>query len=212
MWTGICGKREEEKKMRRVIFTLITCMFALTFFAPLASAQDHGQVGVFADYFRLGNTTTSFVGLGGRAAFNANRYIGFEAEMNYDFNQVFTENFTTPSGTTTVVRSAQTDLGILHGLFGPIVTIGHGPLRPFVTLKGGFINFRLNPEPASFTTFTSSVSGIRANNVDGVLYPGGGIEGFFGPIGLRLEVGDEIYFNNGAQSNSRISFGPSIRF
>src|SRR6185437_1831190 len=65
---------------------------------------------------------------------------------------------------------------------------------------------------AIFSGLTSSVAGLRDNNVRGVLYPGGGIEGFLGPVGLRLEADDEIYFLSGAHNNLVVSFGPSIRF
>jgi hypothetical protein len=166
-------------------------------------------VGAFVDYLRLGQTDTSFAGLGGRAGFNASRYVGFEAEMSYDFNQVFSEGFTPAGGgSVTVVRS---NLRTLNGLFGPTVSTG-GPVRLFVTVKGGFVNFRFDPRPATFATFTSSVGALRTNDVNGVLYPGGGVEGFLGPVGLRLEAGDEIYFNGGAHNNLRITFGPVIRF
>jgi len=56
------------------------------------------------------------------------------------------------------------------------------------------------------------VNNLRTNNVDAALYPGGGIEAFLGPFGLRAEVGDEIIFVNGAHHNWKISFGPQIRF
>jgi hypothetical protein len=48
--------------------------------------------------------------------------------------------------------------------------------------------------------------------VNAVLYPGGGLEGFLGPLGLRFDVGDEIYFNGGAHHALRVAFGPVIRF
>jgi len=196
--------------MKRAILSVATLIIAMACFAPRTSAQDHGQVGAFVDYFRLNNTSTNFVGLGGRAAFNANRYVGFEAEMAYDFNQAFSEQFT-PTGTGTVT-TVQSNLRILHGLFGPTFSTGHGPVRLFATVKGGFINFRFDPRPATFNTFSSSVTDLRTSNVDGVLYPGGGVEGFIGPIGLRLDVGDEIYFDGGAHNNLRVTFGPTIRF
>jgi hypothetical protein len=44
------------------------------------------------------------------------------------------------------------------------------------------------------------------------MYPGGGVEGFWGPIGLRLEAGDEIYFDNGTHNNLKVTFGPAFRF
>lgn len=195
--------------MKRVIVGLMFCFAVTACLAPRAAAQEHGQVGVFADYFHLQDTGTNFGGVGGRFAINANRYIGLEAEMNYDFEEVFSERFTPTSGTATILQS---NVRLLHGLFGPTFSTGHGPIRLFVTAKGGFINFRFNPQPAGFATFTSSVNNLRANDVDGVLYPGGGIEGHIGPVGLRLDVGDEIYFADGAHNNLRITFGPIIRF
>ncbi len=58
----------------------------------------------------------------------------------------------------------------------------------------------------------SALLRIFVTKTYGTLYPGGGIEGHIGPIGLRLDVGDEIYFNNGTHNNLRASFGPYIRF
>jgi hypothetical protein len=192
--------------MKRIFLMLIFAAGVI----PVASAQEHGQVGVFADYLRLGRTDSNFAGLGGRLAINANRYIALEGELSYDFNRVFTEGFTDPiSGTVTLQRS---NLRILHGMFGPTLQTGHGPIRAFLTVKGGFMNFRFDPRPATFDTFGSSVTDLRAKNVNAVLYPGGGLEGHLGPIGLRLDVGDEIYFNNGARHNLRVAFGPMIRF
>jgi hypothetical protein len=79
-----------------------------------------------------------------------------------------------------------------------------------VTLKGGFINFRLDSEPPTIATFLSSVNGLRANNVSGVLYPGGGLQGHLGALGLRLDIGDEMYFNHGTHHNLGVAFGPSF--
>ena len=81
-----------------------------------------------------------------------------------------------------------------------------------MTLKGGFLNTRIDPAPATLGTFASSVADLRAKDVMGAVYPAGGLEGHLGPIGLRLEAGDEIYFNNGAHNNLRVSFGPYLRF
>jgi hypothetical protein len=192
--------------MKRVALFL----FLIAGFVPLASAQDHIEVGAFADYFRLSQTHTNFGGLGARVGVGVFPHIKLEGEMSYDFDQAFTEGFTdTGTGQLFIQR---TGMRVLHGEFGPRVDLGHGRIRPFVTLKGGFMNFRINNEPATFSTFLSSVDNLRRNNVDGVLYPGGGLEGHLGPIGLRLDVGDEVYFNNGAHNNLRVAFGPFIRF
>jgi hypothetical protein len=177
-------------------------------FVPVARAQNHGEVGAFVDYFRLQETKSSFVGLGARAAINAAPHVQIEAEMAYDFSRAFTESFTSGTGTVTLQNS---NMKVLHGLFGPKLQTT-GPVRIFVTVKGGFTNFRLDPRPASFSAFTSSVDNLRTNNVSGVLYPGAGVEAFLGPVGLRLDVGDEIIFSNGARHNWKATFGPQIRF
>jgi hypothetical protein len=192
--------------MKRIAFLILVAGLG---FVPIAHAQDHAEVGAFVDYFKFAQTDSNFVGLGGRAAVNVARHVQIEAEMSYDFNKVFTEGFTDSSGGT--ITTTNSNIRVLHGLFGPKIQTS-GPVRLFVTLKGGFTNFRFDPVPASFSTFTSSVNNLRANNVDGTLYPGGGIEAFLGPIGLRLEVGDEIIFVNGAHNNWKVSFGPQLRF
>jgi hypothetical protein len=194
--------------MRRFAFILL---FAGCF-SPLASAQDneHVQVGVFADYLRLSQTDNNFGGVGARVSFRAYKELKLEGEMSYDFNQTFTEGFTdTSTGTVTLAR---TNLRTLHGEFGPRLNIGRHAIQPFVTLKGGFINFRLDGAPATVGTFISSVNSLRANDVSGVLYPGGGLQGHLGPIGVRLDVGDEMYFNHGTHHNLRVAFGPVFRF
>jgi hypothetical protein len=192
--------------MKRIAFLLLVAGLG---FAPISRAQDHAEVGAFVDYFRLGETGTNFVGLGGRAAFNVVRHVQIEAEMSYDFNQAFTEGFT--NSTSGAVITQNSNIRVLHGLFGPKIQTS-GPVRVFVTVKGGFTNFRFDPAPASFATFTSSVNDLRTNTVDAAFYPGGGVEAFLGPIGLRLEVGDEVVFVNGARNNWKITFGPQIRF
>jgi hypothetical protein len=188
--------------MKRAAFLL----FVAGCLVPLASAQDkeHVQVSVFADYFRLSQTDTNFGGVGALLSFQAFKEIKLEGQMSYDFDQSFTEGFTDTT-TGAVMR-------VLHGEFGPKVNIGRHAIQPFVTLKGGFINFRLNNAPATVGTFFSSVNGLRTDNVNGVLYPGGGLQGHLGPIGLRLDVGDEIYFNHGTHNNLRVAFGPTFRF
>ncbi len=130
--------------------------------------------------------------------------------MNYDFAQSFTESFTGPSGT--VLGFSNSSLRILNGLIGPKLQTGGGAFRVFATVKGGGINFAFSSAPVTFSTFTSSVSGLRSSSIDGVVYPGGGIEAYVGPIGLRVDAGDEIYFQSGAHHNLRITFGPNIRF
>lgn len=190
-----------------VIAIVFLSAFAIV---PRTAAQEHGQLGVFADYLRVNQTGTNNWGVGGRVSLNPTRYFMLEGELAYDFGQGFTEGFTdTTTGSVTVARST---VRVLHGLVGPTLQTGHGPVRFFVTAKGGFINFRFDNRAATFNTFVSSVETLRTNNVSAVFYPGGGLDAHIGPIGVRLDVGDEMYFANGAHHNLRIAFGPMIRF
>jgi len=195
--------------MKRFALLLVFAAVAL----PAARAQseaDHFQAGVFADYFRLSQTKTNFAGLGGRFGVTAYQRLKLEADLGYDFNQVFTEGFTnTTTGSVTLQRS---NLRLLHGLIGPKLEVGHGPIHPFLALKGGFFDTQFDSRPATFATFASSVQNLRRKNVNGAFYPGGGLEGSLGPIGLRLDVGDEMYFNHGTHHNVRVAFGPFIHF
>jgi hypothetical protein len=202
-------------------FSLFLTMGGLLFaVVPTVRAQDkenHVEIGIFGDYFRLGETrgpslsgtgATSFGGVGARLSINVSRRWQIEPEMNYDFAESFSEGFTGPSGT----GFSTSRLRILHGMIGPKLQTGGGAFRAFVTVKGGGDDFMFSSAPVTFSTFASSVSGLRTNNVVGVVYPGGGMEACLGPIGLRIDVGDEIYFESGAHNNLRVTFGPSIRF
>jgi hypothetical protein len=129
--------------------------------------------------------------------------------MSYDFNQPFTEGFTDAS--TGTVSRPRTNLRTLHGEFGPRLNIGRRAIQAFVTPRGGFINFRLDDAPATAGTFISSVNSLRANDVSGVLYPGGGLQGHLGPIGLRLDSGMKC-ISITAHHHLRVAFGPVFRF
>jgi len=181
--------------------------------ASLAQERSHMiQLGAYADYFHLSQTKTDFAGLGGRFGFTTYKSVTLEAEMSYDFNQVFTEGFTDNSTVPPAVTVVRSNIRALHGLFGPKFELGHHSFHPFLTVKGGFNNFRFDARPVTLTGFTSTVDNLRSSDLTGVLYPGGGLEGHVGPFGLRLDVGDEIYFSSGTHHNFRVSFGPYIRF
>lgn len=185
---------------------------------PRSEGQyNHGEFGVFADYLRLtprgSNSNMNFLGLGGRIGFNVHPNIALEGEMSYDFER----NYTTVSasgnsagGSTTTLTSG---LRPLTGLFGPKFQFGtSGPFRAFVTGKAGFMEFSRSNRGASGSSFAGAIDQFGNSGTHFAAYPGGGIETFFGPIGLRVEAGDEIYMNNGANNNLRVTFSPTIRF
>src|SRR5581483_2585868 len=170
---------------------------------------NHATVGIFADYFRFspGSRTTNFVGFGARVGFNVSSHVQLEGEMNYDFERNFTSTFSngaTTSFVTTKVRP-------LTALFGPKFQTP-GPFKFFVTGKLGFINFNTTTAAVTPGTIGNTISGVGGSGTHFAMYPGAGFEGFWGPFGLRLEAGDEIYLNNGTFNNLRVTFGPQLRF
>ena len=195
--------------MKRCLGLVIASFFlAVPMLMAQEQSSDHVEVGAFVDYFRLSDSSPkrNFIGLGGRAAFNIHPSVQMEAEMAYDFKRNYTSTFTDGITTQTVNTSSRT----LHGFFGPKFQTGSGPLRVFVTGKVGFDNFSINNQnaPAGFVNTVGLTNGSTCFAV----YPAGGIEGFAGPIGLRAEIGDDIYFNHGAHNNLRVTFGPQFRF
>jgi hypothetical protein len=99
----------------------------------------------------------------------------------------------------------------LTGLFGPKFETS-GPFKFFVTGKVGFVRFTESSAAVTLGNFGNAVSGVGGPGTHLAVYPGAGFEGFWGPFGLRLEAGDEIYLNNGTFHNLRVTFGPQFRF
>lgn len=179
--------------------------------------MNHATVGVYGDMFRVNPAhaaAVNFLGLGARVGFNVHPNIALEAEMNYDFVKNYTTVVTGTNSGSVGSTTVSTRTRPLTGLFGPKFQFGtSGPFRAFVTGKVGFTEFsHSSTTTASGQTFSNSLDQFGGGTTHFAVYPGGGIEGFFGPIGLRLEAGDQIYFNNGAYNNLRVTFGPEIRF
>jgi hypothetical protein len=166
---------------------------------------------VFLDYLSISQTSTDNFGVGGRFGYRIHRKVMMEGELAYDYGLNFNEAFRNiVNGNITAI--GRTSIGVTHGLFGPKLQSSHGGFRPFVTLKGGFLDFRLSPSLVPYSNVVSALTGIRTSNLNAAIYPGGGVEASLGPVGLRFELGDEIYFNNGGHNNLRITFGPTLRF
>jgi len=179
--------------------------------------SNHGTLGVYGDLFRVnpsGGSAVNFLGLGARVGFNVHPNIALEAELNYDFLKNYTTVNTGSNSGSVGSTTVSTRTRPLTGLFGPKLQFGtSGPFRAFVTGKVGFTEFsHSSTTTASGDTFSNSFDQFGGGTTHFAAYPGGGIEGFFGPIGLRVEAGDQIYFYNGAYNNLRVTFGPEIRF
>jgi hypothetical protein len=195
--------------MHRFAFIFLTLLIFGSS-SPLL-AQKRVEIGVFLDYLSISQTSADNVGVGGRFGYRIHRNVMMEGELAYDYGLNFNEAFRNiVNGNITAI--GRTSIGVTHGLFGPKLQSSHGAFRPFITFKGGFVDFRLSPSLVPYSNVISALTGIRTSNLNAAIYPAGGVEAILGPVGLRFELGDEIYFNNGGHNNLRITVGPTLRF
>jgi hypothetical protein len=174
-------------------------------------AQKRAEAGVFVDYLDVSQTGTNNFGLGGRFGYRIHHDVMLEGELAYDYGINFREAYLNiVNGNLAAIE--RTSVGITHGLVGPKLQPGGGGFRPFVTIKGGFMDFRLSPGLLPLSNAVSTLLGLRTSNLNAAIYPAAGVEAAIGPVGLRFEVGDEVYFNNGAHNNLRLTLGPIVRF
>lgn len=189
--------------------TLLLAVLGLL--ATPSRAQSRMEAGAFVDYISISQTKTNNFGLGARFGYRVHHDVLLEGELAYDYGINFDEAYRNiSSGNITAIE--RTSIGVTHGLIGPKLQPSGGGFRPFVTLKGGFVDFRLSPSLLPYSSVASSILGLRTSSVNAAMYPAGGIEAALGPVGLRFEAGDEIYFNGGTHNNLRITFGPILRF
>lgn len=193
-------------KLALIVVGLLLCGISSSL-----SAQRRFEAGAFLDYLNVSQTSTNNFGVGGRLGYRIQPRINLEAELAYDYGvntqQVY-NNIT--NGNLNAIE--KTSVGVTQGLIGPTLESSTGRFRPFATLKGGFMDFRLSPSLVPFSTIASTVTGIHSSSLNAALYPAAGVEASLGPVGLRLEAGDAIDFDNGAHNNLRITFGPILRF
>lgn len=174
-------------------------------------AQKRVEAGVFIDYLSISQTGTNNFGLGARFGYRVHHDVLLEGELAYDYGLNFDETYrNVVNGNIGAIE--RTSVGVTHGLFGPKLQPGGGGFRPFVTVKAGFMDFRLAPGLLPYSNLVSTILGLRTSSLNAAIYPAGGVEAALGPVGLRFEIGDEVYFNNGARNNLRITFGPIVRF
>lgn len=194
------------RKFAPIVLALMLCGGS-----PLLCAQERVEAGIFLDYFSISETNTNNFGVGGRFGYRIHRKVMIEGELAYDYGINFHETYRNiTNGDITAIE--HTSIGVTHGLVGPTLQPDKGRFRPFVTLKGGFMDFRLSANLLPLGTIESTLLGIRTSSLNVAIYPGAGVEASLGPVGLRFEMGDDIYFNGGAHNNLRITFGPILRF
>ena len=194
------------RKFAPIVIALLLCGGS-----PRLFAQERVEAGIFLDYVGISQTNTNNFGVGGRFGYRIHRKVMMEGELAYDYGINFSEAYRNITNGN-IAAIGRTSIGVTHGLFGPTLKPARGRFRPFVTLKAGFIDFRLSPSLLPLSTFESTLLGLRTSSLNAAIYPGAGVEASLGPVGLRFELGDEIYFNSGAHNNLRITFGPILRF
>jgi hypothetical protein len=174
-------------------------------------AQKRLEAGIFLDYLDVSQTSTNNLGLGARFGYRVHHDVMLEGELAYDYGINFGEAYRNiVNGDIAAIEN--TSVGVTHGLFGPKLQPAGGGFRPFITLKGGFMDFRLSPGLLPLSNAVSTLLGLRTSNWNATIYPAAGVEATVGPVGMRFEVGDEVYFNHGAHNNLRLTFGPFVRF
>ena len=179
--------------------------------ASLSFAQQRVELGIFVDSLSISQTNTNNFGLGARFGYRVHHDVMFEAELAYAYGINFDEAYRNIS-TGSISAIEHTSIGVTHALFGPMLQRSEGHFHPYATLKAGFIDFRLSTSLLPYSDIASTIFGLHTSNLNAALYPAAGIAATLGPVGLRLEAGDEMYFNSGTHHNLRITFGPILRF
>ena len=76
-------------KLKTILMGLALCVAS----GISAVAQDHGEVGVYGEYFRFQGLQANLLGAGARLSVNALPRIQIEGELGYLFRRGFTEQF-----------------------------------------------------------------------------------------------------------------------
>ena len=174
-----------KRSIRLAIVTILVAVPSWLLAQERGGDYNHASVGIFADYLSFSPTTPNinFVGFGARTAFNVGHYTQLEAEMAYDFQRSFTTscNGNCVPGVTFVT----TNIRPLTGLFGPKFETP-GKIKFFATGKVGFVRFSESSSAVTLGNFGNAVPGVGGPGTHLAVYPGAGLEGFWGPFGLRL--------------------------
>ena len=179
-------------------------------FVPLAgraTAQQRFDAGAQIVAVHSSEFDSGDAGFGGRFAWHPIDLLGVEAEMN-----VYPRTF--PSS-----RSAGFSGGRVEGLFGVTAGPRFGRLRPFATLRPGFLTFRRRTI-ACILIFPPPLScQLAAGRTLFALDAGGGVEWF--PTGrtlIRIDLGDRVLkypgpsFRSGGRATQESFYSHDVRF
>ena len=188
----------------RHFLLLVSFLFlSLPGFAQLVELGGFGSFG----RFDLPPFPNDAVGVGGRIDIGLGHHIALEGEGSYDFKHPTLQI----AGSGLGFNVTQFRLGILHANGGFKLQTKGGSY--FLFLKGGLLNFY--PDVTTTTlvgTVQTPLPRTGTSFSEAVFYPGAGIGFHAGILGIRLDGGDEIYWDQGTHHNLRITFGPTLRF
>lgn len=192
----------------------IALVLCFAFMAPATLAQlsgdndsnkNLGEFGVYVDFTKLQFAKLKMLGVGGRIGFNINPAIAIEGDLAYDLPQSVSQSTTTLGVTTTVGANIR----LIHGLFGAKIHTTGKSVQVFGVLKGGILNFGLSGTNGAAL---NQIGAIKDGDSKPVFYPGGGVEFKIRRVWIRIEGGDEIFWDNGPNHNLKIMAGPQIHF
>ncbi len=191
---------------RLVTRALLIGVVALSFCA--AAQAQRGEIGFYGDFLRFPPASLGGVGIKGLLALS--RHVALEGEGSYYFNRTFTETAVDPtSGATAMIKGHMHASNVLGGLS---FSKPSAHIRPFITMKLGLLTINPTGLPSPLTSTSAILNQIRTSHNNFAIFPAAGVEAYSGKWGFRLDVGDEIYFLNGSNSNLRITFGPNYMF
>src|SRR5215470_17824731 len=123
-------------------------------------AQKRVELGLFVDSLSISQTSTNNFGLGGRFGYRVHHDVMLEGELAYDYGINFDEGYrNVVNGNIAAIE--RTSVSVTQGLVGPKLQPAGGGFRPFVTLKGGFVDFRLSPGLLPYSNVVSTILGLR---------------------------------------------------
>src|SRR6201997_4171023 len=168
------------RKLTLLLFTLLILSLSSAL-AQDGAARDRVEAGVFLDYLGISQTSTNNFGLGARFGYRAHPTVILAGQFAYDYGLNFDEAYRNVANGN-IAAIERTSIGATQGLIGPNLQRPVGHLHPYVTLKAGFVDFRLSPSLLPYSSVASSIFGLRTSNLNAALYPAGGIEATLGPI------------------------------
>jgi hypothetical protein len=190
------------------LFTRVLLIGIVALGLCAAAQAQRGEIGFYGDYLAFPPASLGGAGLRGLIALN--RHIALEGEGSYYFNRTFDETVLDPtSGTTGVIKGHMHATNLLGGLS---FSKPSPHIRPFITMKLGLLTINPTGLPSPLVSTDAVLNQIRTSHGNFAIFPAGGVEAYSGKWGFRLDIGDELYFHNGANSNLRITFGPNYVF